>query len=214
LIRRALKTGLRGGGAVIRVLLGHRRALLRGAVTAVLSKETDLHVVAQLEHADEVLPAVAREDPQVLVLDPQMPGTGIEEICSQLRSRSVLLLVDRDVLVPASLELVRLAPRVGVIATDASPDELVQAVRRIACGRPVLDVELAVAALRAGENPLTGRECEVLRLVTTGATAQEIAHKLCLSAGTVRNYLSHILAKTGARSRIEAIHKAKESGWI
>jgi len=180
-----------------------------------LSREIDLQVVAQLDHADEVLPAVAREQPHVLLLDPQMPGEiGVERIARQANTRSVLLLVERDGPVAASLALVRMVPKVGLIATDASPDELVQAVRRIARGRPVLDLEFALAALQAGANPLTGRECEVLQMVTTGATSQEIAHQLCLSAGTVRNYLSQILNKTGARSRIEAIHKAKASGWI
>jgi two-component system response regulator DesR len=184
-------------------------------LAAVLSREIDLHVVAELDRADEVLPAIAREQPHVLLLDPQLPGEiGIERISRQVSNRSLLLLVDRDASFAASLPLVRLVPKVGLIATDASPDELVEAVRRIACGRPVLDLEFALAALKAGANPLTGRECEVLQMVTTGATAQEIARQLCLSAGTVRNYLSHILNKTGARSRIEAIHKAKESGWI
>jgi two-component system, NarL family, response regulator DesR len=184
-------------------------------LAAVLSREVDLHVVAQVEHANEVLPVVAREQPHVLLLDPQMPAEiGVERIARQANTRSVLLLVDRDAVVGASLALVRLVPKVGLIATDASPEDLVQAVRRIASGRPVLDLEFALAALRAGANPLTGRECEVLQMVTTGATAQEIARQLCLSAGTVRNYLSHILSKTGARSRIEAVHKARESGWI
>jgi len=200
---------------MIRVLLGHRGTLLRGALAAVLSREVDLHVVAELDHADDVLPAVARERPHVLVLDPRMPGKiGVDEVCRKISSPGVLILVDRDARAAVNLALVRLAPRIGLIATDASPDELVGAVRRIADGLPVLDLELAMAALRAGDSPLTDRECEVLRLVTTGATAKEIARKLSLSAGTVRNYLSHILNKTGSRSRIEAIRKAQEAGWI
>ena len=200
---------------MIRVVLGHRGTLLRGALAAVLSREVDLHVVAEVDHADDVLPAVAREHPHVLVLDPRMPGEiGVDKVCRLVSSPGVLILVDRDVHAAVNLALVRLAPRVGLIATDASPDELVDAVRRIADGLPVIDLELAMAALRAGDNPLTERESEVLRLVTTGATAKEIARKLSLSAGTVRNYLSHILNKTGSRSRIEAIRKAQEAGWI
>ncbi|GAA1562853.1 response regulator transcription factor [Kribbella sancticallisti] len=198
---------------VIRVLLGHRGKMLRGALAAVLSKESDLRVVAEVDDADQLLTAVALERPDVLVLESRMPAeVGVEQVCRQ--RPGVLVLVDRQESVATSVALVRLAPRVGLIATDASPDELVVAVREIAHGRPVLDLELAMAALRAEQNPLTDREREVLRLVATGATAQEIAHKLCLSAGTVRNYLSHILAKTESRSRIEAIRKAEEAGWI
>jgi two-component system response regulator DesR len=103
---------------------------------------------------------------------------------------------------------------VGVIATDVSPDDLVDAVRGVAEGRPVFDVELALAAIRAGGSPLTQREREVLRLIDTGATVQEVARSLSLSAGTIRNYLSRILVKTRARSRIEAIRKAQEAGWF
>jgi two-component system response regulator DesR len=187
--------------------------LLRGALAAVLSREDDLQVVAELAEAEQVLPAVERERPDVLVLDGRMPTEiGVDEVSQQ--RPAVLVLVDRRASIAANVALVRLAPRIGLLATDVSPAELVVAVRQIARGRPVLDLELAMAALRADQNPLTGRECEVLRMVTTGATAQEIAHKLCLSAGTVRNHLSHILNKTDSRSRIEAVRKAEEAGWI
>ncbi|NOL39864.1 response regulator transcription factor [Kribbella sandramycini] len=199
---------------MIRVLLGHRGALLRGALATVFATEDDLQVVAVLDHADDVIPASARERPHVLVLDACLPGVGIETLARRSPSSGVLVLMDRELSAAASLRLVRQAPRVGLIATDASPEDLVTAIRDIADGRPVLDPHLALAALRVGDNPLTERECEVLRLVTTGATAQEVARKLCLSAGTVRNYLSRILAKTQARTRIEAIRKAERAGWI
>ncbi|ADB35501.1 transcriptional regulator, LuxR family [Kribbella flavida DSM 17836] len=199
---------------MIRVVLGHRGTLVRGALAAVLSRESDLDVLAALDRSDDVLAAV-RLRPQVVVLDPQLPGkVGIEELCRRLTGRGVLVLVDHEAIAATSMALVKQAPRVGLIATDATTDQLVEAVRDVAKGLPVVDVRLAVAALRAGDNPLTDRECEVLRQVTTGATAQEIARTLSLSAGTVRNYLSRILTKTGARSRIEAIRKAQDAGWI
>lgn len=151
---------------MIRILLGHRGKMLRGALAAVLSKEEDLQVVAEFGRTKDVLAALTQVQADVVVLEARMPA------------------------------------------------ELVVAVRQLARGRPVLDVELAMTALHAEQNPLTEREREVLRMLATGATAQEIAHKLCLSAGTVRNYLSHILTKTDARSRIDAIRKAEEAGWI
>jgi two-component system response regulator DesR len=144
-----------------------------------------------------------------------LPGEiRIQELCLRLHEPSILILIDRDLVDGASLALVRLAPRVGFIAMDASPSDLVEAVRQMALGGPVLDAGVAVAALRAVENPLTDRECEVLTLVSTGATSQEIARKLNLTPGTVRNYLTHILTKTAARSRIEAVQKAQKAGWI
>ncbi len=199
---------------MIRVVLGHRGTLVRGALAAVLSKESDFDVMAELDRSDDVLTSV-RLRPHVVVLDPQLPGkVGTEELCRKLTGRGVLVLVDHEAIAATSMGLVKQAPRIGLIATDATTDQLDQAVRDVAKGLPVVDVRLAVAALRAGDNPLTDRECEVLRQVTTGATAQEVARTLSLSAGTVRNYLSRILAKTGARSRIEAVNKAQDAGWI
>jgi two-component system response regulator DesR len=199
---------------VIRVVIGHRGTLVRGALAAVLSKETDLDVAAELDRSDDVLTSV-RLRPHVVVLDPQLPGKiGVEDLSRKLTGRGVLVLVDHEAIAATSMTLVKQAPRIGLIATDATPQQFVEAVRDVAKGLPVVDVRLAVAALRAGDNPLTERECEVLRQVTTGATAQEVARTLSLSAGTVRNYLSRILAKTGARSRIEAIRKAQDAGWI
>jgi two-component system response regulator DesR len=200
---------------VIRVVLGQHGGLVRGALAAVLSQEADLEVPAEVDTADAVLPVVARTDPQVVVLDGVLAAKlAIGELCGRLPGAGVLILIDPEAVNSAFLELVGMAPRVGFIATDASPAELVDAVRRLAEGMPVIDPKVAVAALKAPRNPLTDRECEVLRLVSTGATGQEIAHRLNLTAGTVRNYLSHILAKTGARSRIEAVLKAQDAGWI
>ncbi len=202
------------GAAVIRVVLGHRGTMVRGALAAVLARENDLDVVAELDCSDDVLAAVSRR-PHVVLLDPALPGrVGIEDLCRKLTGPGVLVLIDHEAIAATSLALVKQAPRIGLIATDSSIEQLVEAVRDVAKGLPVVDVRLAVAALRAGDNPLTDRECEVLRQVTTGATAQEIARTLSLSAGTVRNYLSRILTKTGARSRIEAIRKAQDAGWI
>lgn len=187
---------------------------MRGALAAVLSRERDLEVVAEVGRADDVLAIARRQRPHVAVLDPRLSTTvSVDQLCRSIAARGVLVLVDREV-AGCSLALARQAPRIGLIATDATPGDLVDAVRQLARGCPVLDVGLAIAALTVGNNPLTSRECEVLRLVTTGATAQEVARGLSLSAGTVRNHLSRILAKLGARSRIEAIRIAQDAGWI
>jgi two-component system response regulator DesR len=186
-----------------------------GAISAILSKEHDLDVVGELGRPDDLLSFAVREHPEVVVLDQFVSGSAeLDRLCRKVSGSGVLVVFDRQTFTATGRSLVRLAPRVGLIATDASPAELVEAVRQIARGRPVLDVGLAVAALTAGDNPLTHRELEVLKLVRTGATAQEVARILFLSTGTVRNHLSHILAKTGARTRIEAIRKAQEAGWI
>jgi len=200
---------------VIRILLGHNGALLREALAALISAEPDLEVVAQLARTGDVPAAIARERPQVAILDYLLPGNAtVSELCRTLLDCAVLVVLDPQLSAGAGRSLAQLAPRVGLIGTEASPAELVDGVRQLARGEPVLDPALAVAALTAGDNPLTERECEVLRLVVEGAPAKEIAKKLELNVGTVRNYLSRILAKTGARTHVDAVRIAQEAGWI
>ena len=204
---------------MIRILLGQKETLWRGALAAVLSQEHDLRVAAEVACRDEILPVARRERPQVVVLDLALPGiVGTDELCTALRGLlpecGVLLLSERPLFPDIGATVARLAPRVGLLATDASPRELVEGVRRLAHGKPVMDIELAVAAMTAGDNPLTRREREVLRRAVYGAPAKEIAAELFLSAGTVRNYLSRVVSKTGARTRIEAIRIAQDAGWI
>lgn len=204
---------------MIRILVGHRDALLRGALAAVLAAEEDLKVVAESARGDELLAVAQRDQPDMVVLDIHLPGTGtVVELCESLREAlpdcGVLIVLDQQACVAVGGELAQLAPRVGLLATEASPRELVTGVRQLARGEPVLDAKLALAALTAKMNPFTEREREILRLAIGGAPAKEIATILYLSTGTVRNYLSRIIAKTGARSRIEAIRIAQEAGWI
>ncbi|WP_173052533.1 response regulator transcription factor [Phytohabitans houttuyneae] len=184
-----------------------------------MTAEDDLEVVAELSRSDEVLPIARRDHPHVAVLDIALPGpVAVTELCPTLCDAvptcGVLILLDRQAGAGVGRSLARLAPRVGFLGAETSPYDLVESVRQLARGEPVLDAEVAVAALTASENPLTDRECEVLRMALDGAPAKEIAQKLYLSAGTVRNYLSRILAKTGARTRIEAIRIAQDAGWI
>ncbi|MEH1129979.1 response regulator transcription factor [Micromonospora sp. CPCC 206061] len=204
---------------MIQVLLGQRGTLFRGALATVLSAEPDLTVVAELDRADDILPMAARERPDVAVLDASLPGpVTVGELCpalcQSLPACGVLIVLDRAASAGLGRSLARLAPRVGLIGIETSPGDLVESVRQLARGEPVLDAELAVAALTAGESPLTDREREVLRLAVDGTPPSEIAQALFLSTGTVRNYLSRILSKTGARTRIEAIRIAQDAGWI
>ncbi|GLI01600.1 response regulator transcription factor [Phytohabitans aurantiacus] len=204
---------------MIQVLLGQRGTLFRGALATVLSAEPDLTVVAELDRADDILPIATRERPDVALLDASLPGpVTVGELCpalcQSLPACGVLILLDRPASAALGRALARLAPRVGFIGIETSTGDLVEGVRQVARGEPVLDAQLAVAALTAGESPLTDREREVLRLAVDGTPPSEIAQALFLSTGTVRNYLSRILAKTGARTRIEAIRIAQDAGWI
>lgn len=203
---------------MIRILLGQEGRVWREALAAVLSLEEDFEVVAELAQTDEVAVVAARKRPEAVVLDHALPGSlTMPDLCEKLgvsvpRSAVLVLMDQRGGAL--STALARLAPRVGVLATDSTPWQVAESVRQLVRGEPVLDAKVAVAALTARGNPLTDREREVLRLAADGAPAKEIAMELFLSAGTVRNYLSRVIAKTGGRTRIEAIRVAQASGWI
>ena len=102
----------------------------------------------------------------------------------------------------------------GFVVKDAPAEQLAEAVRRVADGQRVVDPTLAAATLAGGASPLTGRERDVLVASRDGATVADIARKLFLSEGTVRNYLSAAIAKTGVRNRVEAYQEADGRGWL
>ncbi|GIF14381.1 response regulator transcription factor [Actinoplanes teichomyceticus] len=204
---------------MIRIILAQKGRLIRRALAQMLAQEDDVHVVAEVSAYDEAVTAAVRERPHVAVLDHALLGPPVaHDLCTDLLKAApgcrILLIVDRSLPTLAGAELARMTPRVGLLATDASPGQLIEGVRRLSRGQPVLDVDIAVAALSANTTPLTRREREVLLLATEGRPTKEIAAKLCLTDGTVRNYLSRIVAKTGARTLIEAVRRAQESGWV
>jgi two-component system response regulator DesR len=102
----------------------------------------------------------------------------------------------------------------GFIVKDTPADQLADAIRRVHAGLRVVDPELAAESLAAGDNPLTPREADVLREAKDGSSVTEIAARLFLGDGTVRNYLSSAIGKTGSRNRVEAVHVAEENGWL
>jgi two-component system response regulator DesR len=115
---------------------------------------------------------------------------------------------------PSDLREAVEARAAGFVRKDGPPELLSEAIRRLAVGKKALDPDLAFAALNSDPNPLTHREADVLRLAAQGASTTEIASELYLSVGTVRNYLSRVISKTGARTRMEAIRIADRSGWL
>jgi two-component system response regulator DesR len=199
---------------VIRTLLALDGALVRGALAFVLTMQRDIEVVAEVERAEDVAPALRAQRPDVAVTDVTFLGTGVlSGRNASVEPPPVLVLVDPRR--PRVLGDALRAPgrRLGFLGNDVAPERLVDAVRRLATGGAVVDAELVVAALSRA-NPLTRREVEVLEIAAEGWPVLEIASKLSLSPGTVRNHLSRIVGKTGARTRIEAIRIAREEGWI
>lgn len=197
-------------------MLGQSRTLWREALASVLSQVDDLEVVAEHTGGEDLVAAVRAGRPAVVLLDAELPGVPVDALCARIHDAApaarVLLLMERHAAVRHAAGA--LGPRVGMIGTDVSPERLIEGIRDLAAGRAVLDADLALAMLTAPGSPFTGREREVLELAAHGAPTSEIAQRLYLSAGTVRNYLSRALSKTGARTRIEAVRIAQDAGWI
>jgi two-component system response regulator DesR len=190
--------------------------LIRAGLVAFLSSADDIEVVAELQRGDQVVSASRCLRPNVAVLAATLPGldgfAAAQALHAELPTCHSLILGEQRH--PAGLRRAVAAHATGFVVQDAAPEFLTDAVRRAAQGSKVVDSELAFAALNAMENPLTSRELDALRLAAEGSTTAEIATDLCLSVGTVRNYLSRAIAKTGARNRVDAIRIADGAGWF
>ncbi len=190
--------------------------MIREALAALLSFEDGIEVVAQVGRGDEVLATAARCRPDVALLDIEMPGmdglaaaAGLRELRPELKV-VILTTFGR----PGYLRRAMESGVSGYIVKDSPADKLAATIRQVMDGRRVIDPDLAAAALAEGGCPLTPRERDVLAASATATTAQQIARAVFLSEGTVRNYLSSCIQKTGARNRAEALRIARERGWL
>ena len=201
---------------MIKVLLAEDMHMLRGALVALLNLQPDIEVVAEVVDGNEIVPKARHTTPDVAVLDIDLPGvdglTVVPDLYEAVPGIRTLILTSLGR--PGTLRRALSAHVNGFILKDAPADELADAIRGVAAGRRVIDRDLALAAWDGAECPLTARELEVLRLCADGATAAEIARKLYLSTGTVRNYLATITTKLNARNRVDLIRISKEAGWL
>jgi two-component system, NarL family, response regulator DesR len=201
---------------MIRVLLAEDQAMVRGALVALLSRESDIEVVAEVARGDTVVEAALTARPDVALLDIEMPGGGGLEASHALRTafpscRVVILTTfGRSGYLRRAME----SGAVGFLLKDAPALTLASALRRVMQGERVVDPELALLALSEGNNPLTQREREVLTAALPGLGHAEIAAHLSLSEGTVRNHLSAAIQKLGVRNRMEAARLAEQKGWL
>ncbi|MFE5340673.1 response regulator transcription factor [Isoptericola sp. NPDC056578] len=201
---------------MIRLLLADDQALVRGALAALLDLEPDLEVVAQVGRGDEVLDAAREHAVDVALLDVEMPGLDGIAAAAVLRRElpSCRSLVVTTFGRPGYLRRALDAGASGFVVKDTPAEQLADAVRRVHAGLRAVDPDLAVASLAVGASPLTERERHVLALAADGGTVAQAAAEAFLSEGTVRNYLSAAIGKTGARTRAEAVRIAQDNGWL
>jgi two-component system response regulator DesR len=201
---------------MIRVLLAEDQGMVRGAIAALLQLEGDIKVVAEVARGDAVVPTALQTQPDVALLDIEMPGgdglSAAKALHEHLPSCRVMILTTfgRSGYLRRAME----SGAVGFLLKEAPASELAMAIRRVMDGDRVVDPELALAALAEGTNPLTSRERGVLAVALSGTSLADIGAQLSLSEGTVRNHLSIAIQKLGVRNRMEAARLAEQKGWL
>jgi two-component system, NarL family, response regulator DesR len=206
---------------MIKTLVAEPTTLIREGLIALLSREADIELIAAVRSAEDVLPTARELKPDVALLADAFPGQdgpdqdGIP-VARSLQAtlhtcRCAILSHTRD---PRHLERAVATDIDGYLIHDSPPEFLNAAIRQLAAGNKVIDPTLAFHAVGSKASPLTPREAEALRAAARGFSTTEIALQLCLSNGTVRNYLSRAITKVGARNRVDAIRIGYESGWL
>lgn len=201
---------------MIRLLLAEDQGMMRGALARLLNLEEDMEVVAEVSRGDAVLAKADEVRPDLALLDIEMPGMNGLDVASELRKQnpSCRMVILTTFGRPGYLRRAMESGASGFLIKDAPVANLAVAIRRIMAGERVIDPDLAAAALSEGANPLSEREQEVLRAAHGGADVADIAKRLHISEGTVRNHLSCAIQKLYVRNREQAIHNATEKGWI
>ncbi|MCV6624361.1 MAG: response regulator transcription factor [Cellvibrionaceae bacterium] len=198
-----------------KVLIVEDQALVRGAIAALIQLEEGLEVVGQAEDGLQALKMIEELQPDLVLSDIEMPNMTGLELAEKLRQQfpkirvAIMTTFSRAGYIRRAIE----AGVGGFILKEAPSETLLAAISQIMQGKTVIDPELALSAL--GDNdPLSDKERKALRLAGEGLKTSEIAEKLFLSEGTVRNYLSEAIAKLNASNRIDAARIAKQKGWL
>ncbi|WP_340020984.1 response regulator transcription factor [Paenibacillus sp. FSL K6-1096] len=200
---------------MISIIIAEDQRLLRGAMAALLELEDDMEVAGEAGDGAEALALIERLQPDVCLMDIEMPLMSGLEVAELLKSRgsATKIIILTTFARPGYFERGVKAGIQGYLLKDEPVDKLAEAIRRVVNGGREVSPELVFGSLRE-ENPLSEREREILRLAGAGRSASEIASALHLSYGTVRNYISEILGKLEVKTRIEAVRLAEEKGWM
>ncbi|MCY7866696.1 two-component system response regulator YvfU [Bacillus spizizenii] len=200
---------------MIRLFIAEDQRMLLGALGSLLDLEEDMTVIGQALNGEEALKAILKLEPDVCIMDIEMPvrsGLDVAEELMQKGCGSKVIILTTFAR-PGYFERAVKAGVHGYLLKDGEIDDLADAIRKCVKGKRIFSPELTFNMMR-DENPLTVREQEILRLAALGKTTKDITLELYLSQGTVRNYISEIIQKLDAKNRTEAASIAEEKGWI
>lgn len=200
---------------MIRIFIAEDQRMLLGALGALLNLEDDMEVIGQATQGEEALSAIVELQPDVCLMDIEMPVRSGLEVAESLREQRhpAKIIMLTTFAKPGYFERAAKIGVDGYLLKDSSIDDLADAIRKAMAGKRIFSPELMFDMINE-PNPLSLRETEILRHLAEGKSTSEITKLLFLSSGTVRNYISEIIQKLDAKSRIDAIHTAQEKGWI
>jgi len=204
---------------MIRILLAEDQSMLRSALAALLALEPDFEIVGEAENGADALRLIRKHDPDILISDIEMPELTGLELASRLsrdKARTRVIIITTFAR-PGYIQRARSSGVKGYLLKDAPSVDLAAAVRAVANGGSAFitdESDYGANKQAPLEDPLTDRDRRILRLVEKGETNKEIAVRLNLSPGTVRNYLNEATSKLGVTNRIMAFRKARENGWL
>jgi two-component system, NarL family, response regulator DesR len=201
---------------MIRLVIAEDQTLVLGAIAALLALEGDLAIIGRARDGTAALDLTRALVPDILLTDIEMPGLSGIDVAQRIAESG---LPTRTIIVttfarPGYLARARAAGVRGYLLKDAPVEQLATAIRTVAQGGTFIPADLMAAAWDAGTDPLTARERDTLRLAEDGLSNKDIARRLGLSPGTVRNYLSTAAGKLNAANRIEAGRIARANGWL
>ncbi|MGF7048126.1 two-component system response regulator DesR [Paenibacillus sp. DS2015] len=198
---------------MIRIVIAEDQRMLLGALASLLDLEEDMMVVGRASNGEEAVKLVHLHKPDICIMDIEMPMKSGLDAAEELKGFGCRVMILTTFARTGYFERALKAGANGYLLKDSPSEELATSIRSIMAGRRIFASELVDEAY-GEENPLTERETEVLALVADGMNTKEIASKLYITTGTVRNYISVILDKLGVSNRIEAITRFKEKGWF
>lgn len=200
---------------MIRIVLAEDQTMLRGALSALLSLETDIEIIAQADNGADALRHVQRLKPDILITDIEMPQLSGIDIAGHIQRHGppTAVMIITTFARPGYLQRAKKCGVHGYMLKDTPSAELAKAIRDIVAGGTAFDASLeSLGSMDA--DPLSNRDRTILRLVEAGKSNKDIAQAMNLSAGTVRNYLSEVLDKLGVSNRIEGFRVARNNGWL
>lgn len=204
---------MKGGDELIKIVIAEDQKMLLGAFGSLLNLEDDMEVVGKAENGEEAVELVKTLQPDVCIMDIEMPGKSGLEAAEELKNFNCKVIILTTFARTGYFQRALKAGVSGYLLKDSPSEELASSIRSVMAGRRIYAPEL-MDDIYTEENPLTEREKEVLELVADGKNTKEIAEELSIKTGTVRNYISIILDKLEVKNRIEAITQSKEKGWF